>query len=197
MPPGGLRAGNDGVPRRSVTAAGGRSDSGRADWGSAPPPGHDASQRARRVHRRRPGIGLRREPHLHRERSRPRRAHLQLPKSTTPQSCPWGVIACPTPCALEPDVSEATSRAALSSRAGTGATSGSRAISTTARDPLALRPAVAGGLPLTELCCRGIAARRVPQSYPASHPPCGDVVSIVARSKMHDLMHPALCRTLS
>src|SRR2546427_3688873 len=197
MPPGGLRAGDDGVPRRAVTAADGRSDGGREDGGAAARPRHDADQRPRRVHRRRPGIGLGCEPHFHRERSRPRRPDLRLPESTTPQSCPWGVIACPTPCALEPDVSEANSRAALSARAGTGATSGSRAISTTARDPWALRPAVAGGLPLTELCCRGIAAKTVPQPYPASHPRCSNGVTIASRSKMPDFTHPALCRTLS
>src|SRR2546422_3961015 len=192
---GGLRGGGDGVRRGSVTAADGWSSGGREERGAAKRPRHDADQRPRRVHRGRPGIGLGCEPHFHRERSRPRRPDLRLPKSTTPQSCPWGVIACPTPCALEPDVSEANSCAALCARAGTGATSGSRAISSTARDPWALRPAVAGGLPLTELCCRGIAARRVPQPYPASHSRGRDMVSVVSHSKMHDLLHPASCRS--
>src|SRR5207302_8287046 len=128
-------------------------------------PRHDADQRTRRVHRRRPGIGLGCEAHFHRERSRPRRPDLRLPKSTTPQSCPWGVIACPTPCALEPDVSEANSCAALFARAGTGATSCSRAISSTALDPWALRPAVAGCLLLTEPFCRVSAAIMYYTSY--------------------------------
>src|SRR5437016_10111203 len=43
---------------------------------------------------------------LHRERARAWWADLRPHQKQTPQSCPWGVIACSTSCALEPDASE-------------------------------------------------------------------------------------------
>src|SRR3989442_8586503 len=39
-----------------------------------------------------------------------RSADLRPHQKQTPQSCPWGVIACPTSCALEPDASETNPR---------------------------------------------------------------------------------------
>jgi len=64
-----------------------------------------------------------------------------------PPEFPQGVIACRTPCALEPDVSEANSFSQTGG-AGFSLAAGLSRV----RDPLALRPAVAGGLP----CCRVI-----------------------------------------
>src|SRR5580765_3056768 len=63
-----------------------------------------------------------------------------------PPEFPQGVIACRTPCALEPDVSEANSFSQIGRRS---VDSGSRAISSPR--PLALRPAVAGGLPFSRV----------------------------------------------
>src|SRR5437588_743700 len=68
--------------------------------------GNSAVEAALDLHRRRPGVRSRREQDLHRERPRTRRAHLRAHQSKTPQGCPWGVIACSTSCALEPDASE-------------------------------------------------------------------------------------------
>src|SRR6266513_3586532 len=79
-------------------------------------------------------------------RARPaRRGAWDNNTNEKPPELPQGVIACHTPCALEPDVSEANNFSQIGRRS---VDSGSRAVS---RRPLALRPAVAGGLPFSRV----------------------------------------------
>ena len=95
--------------------------------------------------------GFDREQGLHRERPRARGADLRPYKSTTPQSCPRGVIACHTPCALDPDVSETTlvlmwgldttkPQALVSVHGAAADDSGSRAVSTVCETPMLCAP---------------------------------------------------------
>src|SRR6266851_2256776 len=104
--PGGFRASADRLPcGPNPVALDWRR--GRRDERHSPPRSRDdGDQCAGRLHRWCPGLGVRRQQDLHRERARARRSDLRPHQKQTPQSCPWGVIACSTSCALEPDASE-------------------------------------------------------------------------------------------